>query len=187
VQPPGNLTDVGRFSISRTARRGGRSALGVPRIGIGVDVHAFASATTGGVLHLAGLTWPGHPPLAGHSDGDVAAHAVVDAVGLAAGLGDIGTLFGTADPRWASADGVAFLGELRRRLDDAGVKVGNATVQIIGPAPRIAPRRAAAEAALSAALGAPVTVAGTTTDGLGLTGRGEGLAAVATALVYVSA
>jgi 2-C-methyl-D-erythritol 2,4-cyclodiphosphate synthase len=148
-----------------------------------LDAHAFVPPGAG-TLQLAGLTWPGHPALAGHSDGDVAAHALVDAVAGAAGLGDIGTLFGVAEPRWAGASGLTFLAKLRRLLDDAGASVGNAAVQIIGQAPRIAPRRAEAEAALSAALGAPVSIAGTTTDALGFTGRGEGLAAIATALVW---
>jgi 2-C-methyl-D-erythritol 2,4-cyclodiphosphate synthase len=153
---------------------------------VGVDVHAFVPPSSTDCLTLAGLTWPGHPALAGHSDGDVAAHAIVDAVASAAGLGDIGTLFGTADPRWAGASGLAFLAELRRLVDDAGLQVGNVAVQIVGNRPRIAARRVEAEAALSGALGAPVAVSGTTTDGLGLTGRGEGLAAVATALVFAA-
>jgi 2-C-methyl-D-erythritol 2,4-cyclodiphosphate synthase len=157
--------------------------MAVPRIGVGVDVHAFAPSSSTDSLRLAGLTWPGLPALAGHSDGDVAAHAIVDAVASAAGLGDIGTLFGTADVRWAGASGLAFLAEIRRLVDDAGLRVGNVAVQILGNSPRVGTRRAAAEAALTSALGAPVTVSGTTTDGLGLTGRGEGLAAIATALV----
>ncbi|MDR0432090.1 MAG: 2-C-methyl-D-erythritol 2,4-cyclodiphosphate synthase [Bifidobacteriaceae bacterium] len=155
-----------------------------PRIGLGVDIHAYGPASSTEPLRLAGLTWPGHRHLAGHSDGDVAAHAMVDAVASATGLGDIGSLFGTSDPRWAGASGLTFLAELRLLVDDAGYRISNVAVQIIGNAPRVAPRRQEAEAALGAALGAPVSLAATTSDGLGLTGRGEGLAALATALVY---
>jgi 2-C-methyl-D-erythritol 2,4-cyclodiphosphate synthase len=154
----------------------------LPRVGVGVDIHAFAPASSGVSLRLAGLVWPGHPALAGHSDGDVAAHAIVDAVASATGLGDIGSLFGTAAAAWADASGLAFLVRMRELADDAGWLVGNVSVQIVGNGPRIAPRRGEAEAALTDALGAPVSVSATTSDGLGLTGRGEGLAAIATAL-----
>jgi 2-C-methyl-D-erythritol 4-phosphate cytidylyltransferase/2-C-methyl-D-erythritol 2,4-cyclodiphosphate synthase len=154
------------------------------RTGIGIDVHAYDETAP---LWLGGLYWTGEPGLAGHSDGDAVLHAVCDALLSAAGLGDLGTRFGTSDPRFAGAASEVFVRETLALVDGAGFDVVNVVVQIVATRPKIAPRRSELEAHLSALVGAPVTIGATTTDGLGFTGRGEGVAVIATALLSASA
>lgn len=156
----------------------------MPRVGVGVDVHHYAPAHEQRFLWLAGLMWFNEPGLAGHSDGDVASHAACDALLSAGGLGDLGANFGVDQPEWANASGGSLLRETVARLHSRGMRVGNVSIQIIGNRPRLAGRRREAEAVLSDAVGAAVQVSATSTDGLGLTGRGEGIAAIAVALVF---
>jgi 2-C-methyl-D-erythritol 2,4-cyclodiphosphate synthase len=171
-------------------RRGPRRSarMSAPLVGIGVDVHAFATEQDLELeprpLRLAGLDWPGQSGLLGHSDADVVAHAACNALFSAAGLGDLGSNFGTDQPEWKGAPGTVLLTEAARRVRAAGYVIGNVAVQVVGVRPKIGPRRAEAEAVLAEAVGAPVRLSAATTDGLGFTGRAEGLTGIATAIVF---
>lgn len=149
--------------------------------GIGFDAHKFSTTKP---MHLAGLMWPDEFGIEGHSDGDVAAHAICDALLSAAHLGDLGSVFGTSDPKWAGASGTSLLQEVFALLTNAGYEIQNVSVQIIGNRPKVGARRSEAERALSEAIGgASLSLSATTTDGLGFTGKGEGIAAIASALI----
>ena len=152
----------------------------VPLVAVAMDVHQFDSTEP---LWLAGLEWPGEPGLSGHSDGDAVVHAIVDAILQAAGLGDLGTHFGTSRPEFAGAKSRVFLEHTLGLLEEKSLQVSSVAVQIVANAPKIGPRRAEAQAALSGLVGAPVSISATTSDGLGFTGRGEGLLAIATAVL----
>jgi 2-C-methyl-D-erythritol 4-phosphate cytidylyltransferase/2-C-methyl-D-erythritol 2,4-cyclodiphosphate synthase len=152
------------------------------KTGVGVDAHHFE---VGRPLWLAGLLWPDQDGVEGHSDGDVAAHAICDALFAASGLGDLGSNFGTNKPEYAGASGVTLLRETLSLVENAGYKISHVSVQVIGNRPKIGSRRTEAIATLSHALGgAEVALLATTTDGMGLTGEGKGIAAIASALIY---
>ncbi|QCR44547.1 bifunctional 2-C-methyl-D-erythritol 4-phosphate cytidylyltransferase/2-C-methyl-D-erythritol 2,4-cyclodiphosphate synthase [Curtobacterium sp. SGAir0471] len=172
--------DLARAEALVASRAGAAVSVPAIRVGLGVDVHAFDA---GSPCRVGLLDFPGEAGLSGHSDGDAVAHAVCDALLSAGGLGDIGGRFGTSDPQYAGASGHVFVRGAVELLRATGLVPTSVTVQVIGNRPRIGARRDEMQAALAAVVGAPVAVSGTTTDGLGLTGRGEGLAAIATAVV----
>ena len=152
------------------------------RTGVGVDAHKF-STDASGPCALAGLEWPDTNRLEGHSDGDAAVHALCDAVLAAAGIGDVGQVFGIDKPEWKGASGLKMIENLRSLISEKSIAINNVSIQIVGNAPKISKRREEAQQVLSNALGAPVTIGATTTDTMGFTGRGEGVFVIANALV----
>lgn len=180
ITTPADLERARHLLEASSPAQASASAPAPVRVGIGTDVHAFGGE---GDLWLAGLEWPGEPPLSGHSDGDAVAHAIVDALLGAAGLGDIGEHFGTAHPEYAGAHAAVFLARTREILAENGFSIGNVSAQFQGNRPKFSPRRAEAQAVLSEILGAPVSITATTTDGLGFAGRGEGVSVTAIATV----
>ena len=197
VTAPADL-DLARLELARRApqeeapmdqpARPAAAPAPLPRVGIGTDVHAWAPEDAPRPLWLGGIHWPGERGVAATSDGDVAAHAACNALLSAAGLGDLGAVFGVDRPEMADASGADMLREVLRLLTEAGVAVGNVAVQVVAPRPKVGTRRAEMEAALSTALGgAPVSVSAATTDRLGFIGRKEGLVGIATALVIPAA
>lgn len=155
----------------------------LPLVGIGSDVHAYAPEGSTREMWLGGVQFPGERPLDGHSDADVIAHAAADALFSASGLGDLGSNFGVSEPEWAGAAGSVLLAEAARRVREAGFEIGNVAVQVIGNRPKVGPQRDLMQERMTAAAGATVRISATTTDALGFAGRGEGIAAIATALV----
>ncbi|MFM8921308.1 MAG: 2-C-methyl-D-erythritol 2,4-cyclodiphosphate synthase [Candidatus Nanopelagicaceae bacterium] len=152
------------------------------RVGVGVDAHKFADS---GPCALAGLIWPESNRLEGHSDGDAAVHALCDAVLSAAGMGDVGQVFGIDKPEWQGASGLSMIQHLRKLIEGKSISISNVSIQIVGNNPKISKRRSEAESVLSEALGAPVTIGASTTDTMGFTGRGEGVFVIANALVQL--
>jgi len=153
------------------------------RTGVGVDAHKFSADASAGPCALAGLEWPETNRLEGHSDGDAAVHALCDAVLAAAGLGDVGQVFGIDKPEWKGASGLKMIEHLRNLISEKSIAINNVSIQIVGNSPKISKRRDEAQQVLSNALGAPVTIGATTTDTMGFTGRGEGVFVIANALV----
>ena len=153
------------------------------RTGVGVDAHKFSTDASAGPCALAGLEWPETNRLEGHSDGDAAVHALCDAVLAAAGLGDVGQVFGIDKPEWKGASGLKMIEHLRSLISEKSITINNVSIQIVGNAPKISKRRDEAQQVLTNALGAPVTIGATTTDTMGFTGRGEGVFVIANALV----